>query len=1042
MKKRILFFLPILLVGCAQSVPVRPDVSFEKGPVKPSGTPGAETSILLGRSSAQANLNVDAFRYKPVEDGGFLLNDKTYRYKFNRSVVMGRNTLFLGDRPIFKMATVTGSGVYPHAEDRCFPLFGRDKEEQAQVTPTLGVVRLGVPTSAGMQWFDETENLKTLFRPGYVVYDVSAPDASWTAKMTVVPTLDFHGFVCKVEFEAPTRLVWTCGELAWEGAPKAKLRVRPAGKLAELTSPELPRAVVSVGCDVPGKLASKKTEDDNRQARFEASAPKKVYYVVGTWGVKDYDRKLAKVMMDRIDRPNVAGWEKKANELKKQWFECYVGRALRPKVHAADLLKHPEEAFAKAIAYWDERRAEFRVETPDPYFNAAVNFERCASEYHRLPPGLVLSSSRWVMYSHISVGWYGRLWSGDVESLADYLRLFGAMQADDGFINWVSPSLAPYSAENNGPYWVDQIWWTYQWSADKQLLLDLWPAVKKAVAREQRVNDPDADGLFGSSYEYWNCDSNGKGPKAATPTTTAWNMYRHAAKIADVVGDEETAKQYEAQAEKIRKAALRELWHDDAGLFGSIGGNGVWRGHPQTWEEYLPIIDGLLPPEKGLRAMRWLDAHYGFSPEKDVRLLMNCDWWPIRWSVHWVPVGDTLLAAQAGMKCGDADLWWPYVQTVARSSFRSDAPAIRFGISNTGSGSTEIEDVDADDPHSQIAVRGLFGIEPDLPNDRLFLAPAFPSDWTNASLRTPYVSVAYSRVGNRCTLRIETPKPTIKIVRGRVDLPEQTTQKETVSVVNYELPEDPPTPPLGPPAPQVMVESEPRPALEKLTKEGQERQILLDLSGAYNVTLKKLCKEIRFTGDCGGETTIETWWHTVPGETGDGPEIIDAPDGARFLIKGRSAAAKGKANNLIALSSWTKNGEAPLPAVARIQIGRKLEGMRLLMQNYVSPIKNYVPNGEIVLHYETGAPETIALVPPYNLDCYFQAFARKGASLPLGRLEWGTGWSTCTKEFCKAQALELPLDCDPNRTLDHLEIRATVSEGVLGLTALTLLPSP
>ena len=86
------------------------------------------------------------------------------------------------------------------------------------------------------------------------------------------------------------------------------------------------------------------------------------------------------------------------------------------------------------------------------------------------------------MYSHISTGWYGKEWGGDHQAMDDCLRLYAAMQSDDGFIRWVSPSLMPFDAENNTPYWVDQVWWHYAWTGDLQFVRDLWPNVRKAVA--------------------------------------------------------------------------------------------------------------------------------------------------------------------------------------------------------------------------------------------------------------------------------------------------------------------------------------------------------------------------------------------------------------------------------------------------------------------------------------------------------------------------------------------------------------------------------
>ena len=1024
-----------LLAGDPPIGTFTPRAEYINAPLKPVRLPDADQSILLGRSAFQVSRSL-ALRYEPLEDGGFRLTGGQYRWKFNRQITHGRNNILTGDLPIFRIETSTGSGVY--REDRSFPLFPRDDARSAKVSPVLGTLSIGIALDGGRtQWLHELGKFTTEFRPGYTSYDLACPDQSWKGSLTIAPAMGFHGFVCSLKFDRPVLLKWQYGGVYWEAGEKNDNQVRIEGDRATITEGNLPNAKVIVGWDGDGSGSAIRSSH-GESVTFLSRVKKTAFHIVGTWGVTEYDRKTADDTTGRLDTESSGAWPEQRERLKRQWFDCYIGRALDPDGNYEALISAPDRQLTETLRHWDERRREFQIRTPDPYLNAIVNFERCISDYHRMGPGLVLSSRRWMMYSHISVGWYGKIWAGDHQTVADYMRLFGAMQDKDGFIRWISPSLHAYNAENNTPYWVDHVWWLYAWTGDEQLVRDLWAPIKKAVDWERTRNDPDGDGLYQSHYEYWNCDSNGKGPKAAAPTSTAWAMFDRAARMATIVGDETAATEYRSEANKIRSAALSELWNDEKGILGSIGGNGIWRGHPQTWEQYLGINNGMLPIDKGLRAMRWLESHYGFEPNENIKLLMNCDWWPLRWSVHWVPTGDTLLAALAGMKCGDTDLWWPYVRTVAMSSFRSDHPAVRFAISNTGSGSGGIEFIDSDDPHMHATVRGPFGITPEIHNDRLHITPAFPSSWSSAEIESPVVSYRYSRNENTITLDIRTPNPLVKVVRAYPGGPATTTPKETTSTVTLdERPE-----PIGP-LPEhahvpTLTENTPPSKAEALTPAIQERLELVDLSGLYNTTLREMVEK-RFVSDFGRPVTIKTWWHTVGIRMNPGPEVISAENGVRFLLKGRSESVNGAANNILALSSWGK--PYPLPAGAKIEIGRKLDRLWLLLQNYVSPIKNYIPNGEIVLHYVEGEPELISLVPPYNLDCYFQEFSRQGVSVPLGELQWRHGWSPVNKHMSEAQANALTVLCDPTQTLKEIEIRATCSEGVIGVAALTLLPA-
>jgi hypothetical protein len=748
-------------------------------------------------------------------------------------------------------------------------------------------------------------------------------------------------------------------------------------------------------------------------------------------------------MMSRLDTPNSSAWKAAADRLKKLWFDCYIGSALQPGANLKTLVSNPQKHFSKAIKTWDKRTEEFQVKTPDLYLNAIINFQRATSEYNRKGPGLLLGAGHWFMYSHISVGWYGRMWGGDVESIKDYMRFFAAMQADNGYINWISPSLAAYHAENNTPYWVDHVWWVYKWTGDKQFLKDMWPSVKKAVKYELSTNDPDGDGLLQSGYAYWNCDSGGQGPSAAAPTATGWAMCDRAAKIAGILGEKQDQQKYAKLAEKIRNAALSKLWSNKIGVLGAIGRDGIWRSHPQIWTQYIPIINGMLPLDKGRRAMRWLEAHYGFTPSDNIHLLMSCDAWPLRWSVHWVPVGDSLLAAEAGFMCGDADLWWPYVKSVADSFFRAGTPQIGFSISNSGSQGGESDLIDAIDPHTQMVIRGMFGIIPDIPEKTFYITPSFPAAWKEASIKTPAISYNYTRSGKSCTITVTTPEPSVKVLTPFPGSSEKIrTKSEQTSVIRFQLPETEHLTADQNSAPQIIVDKTPRKKLPKLSEDELGKTVMLDLSELYNTTLHKMTTEVQFVSDFGRPTTIRKWWHTPSASTGPGSETITGEDGVKFLIKGRNAAAEGTGGNLIAVSSWGRiDGGYSLPGSVTIPVNRKIKSFRVLLQSYVSPLKNYIPNGEIIMHYTDKTTTSVQLIPPYNLDIYYQPFAREGASVTLGaKKKHSGGWDPCKTKYNKPNALELPVKCNPSKTLENIEIRGTCSEGVIGITAITLLP--
>lgn len=1025
---------------------VKPTITLTPAPLTPLQMPELEQSVLLGRSAFMApgdGLGNVEPAYEPLEDGGFRISGSSRR--LNRPIAHGQNRVWTGDVPVFRLDTTTGNGSY--ASDRIFPLWRRPDVQSGSTYPSMGTLRLAVPGSDGnLQWLDTIRDVTTTFRPGYTEYALRDTAGTWSAQVVVAPALDFHGMICSVQFDHPMPLHWQYGGVWWQESEANANRVEWVGSEARITEPNLPGGLVVVGCDSPGEMRSASVPF-GQQVEFASGAPRTSYHVCVAWGVTNCDQECARNMMARLDTQDVR-WTAERDRLKGLWFDCYIKRALEPATNFQTLIAHPAEQLQRTRFWWDKRRDEFQIRTPDRHLNALINWSRCTTEYHRQGPGLVLGGQYWIMYSHISTGWYGKEWGGDHEALADCLRLYAALQSEDGFIRWVAPSLMPFEAENNTAYWVDHVWWHYAWTGDRQFARDLWPHVRKAVAWQCAHKDPDGDGLFQDWYEYWNCDSNGKGPKAAAPSAMSWAMLDRAARLAAAVDDQDAETEYRRLADRSREAIFRELWREESGRLGSIGGEGIWRGHPQTWEEYLAINADLLSPDQGRLAMRWLTSHYGFEPEPGVHLLACSDWFPIRWSNQWVPTGDTLLAALAGMRSGDTDHWWPYIETVIHSSFKSEFPGINMGISNYGAGGGDREDVDSVDPHVHSIVRGLFGITPALHEDRLEICPALPSAWREASLRTPDVCCEYRRDGDRAVIRIRTPKPVTKAVLANLTGAEVVTPRETESIVIVPLgpPVAPPAPPAHPPT--ILAEQNPPTAADQgqgVSPDQRTRLALFDLSGACNVTAEEMTSMPFVYDDQGGMDIpgvrtslplqpIAGWWGNPALKMKPMPRVVETPNGVVFLTAGRPRPGLGPIpKDRLALSSWPPY---PLPGGARIEVGMRCERVWLMLQNYVHPMKNYIPNGEVVFHYADGRQAVESLVPPLNLDCYFQHFSRQGIAIPWGTLGPG-GFVHPGMLAPHADVLELA--CDPATALESIEVRATCSEGVLGLVALTAL---
>jgi hypothetical protein len=1018
-------------------------------PLKPTTLSARDQSVLLGLSAfcvSDGGMADTDKRYEPIREGGFRIAGGAQQ--FNRPITQGQNRVRGGDLPIFRMDTFSDSPKYlvPQGGGPASYL-GRN---------SLGTLRVGVVAGGRTVWLDDLSKSTTAtFLPGSIDYEVRSPQGDWTAKVRMALAIGAHAMICRIEFDREQSLQATYGGMELSGAPGVANEVTVADGVGRMIVPKFPNLMVLSSWDAAGKVEK---SADGTKIEFNSPEPRKVYHLVASWGLTEIPTEFVSEARRNLDRaPAIKNWPKEAEEIWQSWKDCYVTPLTDPEGKFRAVLADPGAEMQKTLAHWKARRDEFQVRTPDLHFDALMNWARATSDYHVQGPGLYLGTMSYTVAGHISMGWYGKQWAGDHATMGRMLRYYAIGQGGPdkprdmmfggqlrtglpGWISWVGWNLSHWLQEDNTAYWVHQVYQHYRWTGDQKFVRELWPSVKLAVDWECAQHDADGDGLFMSVYPFWNADSFDCLQHNASATAMGWAMLDSVARMAIAIGDTEAAGKYGAYADKTKAAADRVLWNDRVGVFTSVSADGLEYSHPLAFEPTQAVVHGLLDTERGRRTMRWLESHYGFEGTRpDVRLMMTSDLWPIRWSNHWVALGDTLFNAQAGLKVGDADLWWPYIRTAIHGSFRSPFPGVKLSINNTGMSDGDGENVDSDDPHPHLAVRGVFGIEPAIDEGKLLICPAFPSEWTEASIRTPDVEYQYKREGDTATFVIRTPKPLVKHVRANLSGPEVVTAAETESTVKVKIG---PLPLVEKPQhePTILVNKLPK-AKPALLSEAEQKQLLLvDLSGAYNITHDQLMTTPMLFERRTTPIAVKEWWHN-PGLTlPPGLREITSAQGVKFLTAGR-IEGKEAPKSLLALSSWNPY---PWPASAKIPVGRKATRLWLLMQNYVSPAKCYVPNGEVMLRYADGETQTTSLVPPFNMDSFYQVNSLEGEAVPYGQFVDfpGKGYSPATQNYamkltaCHATSLEI--QADPTRVLESVEIRATCSQGILGVVGLTL----
>ena len=147
---------------------------------------------------------------------------------------------------------------------------------------------------------------------------------------------------------------------------------------------------------------------------------------------------------------------------------------------------------------------------------------------------------------------------------------------------------------------------------------------------------------------------------------------------------------------------------------------------------------------------------------------------------------------------------------------------------------------------------------------------------------------------------------------------------------------------------------------------------------------------------------------------------------------------------MLALAATEPYAQLPSRALIDLTAGaapRRLEKLYLLTANLTKTVKSYYPAGEITIHYDTGDPEHVSLVPPHTVSCMAQPFCPRAYHVPYGR------FSGAVSSYGPVEDEKIPnlavqdLVLDPARGVRAIELRCVASETLLGLLALSVLPA-
>ncbi len=320
---------------------------------------------------------------------------------------------------------------------------------------------------------------------------------------------------------------------------------------------------------------------------------------------------------------------------------------------------------------------------------------------------------------------------------------------------------------------VDMALHSMEWSGDLAYGAEVFDAVAAVLDWEERVLDPDGDGLYQNWLNTWISDAHAyNGGGCAQASAYNYRANRVMAVLADRLGRDATI--FRARAARTLAACQRDLWLADRGVLAEYVdtvGNRLVHPSPELATVYHAIEADLVDPFQAYQMLRFTetDLRSARTMARGGRLTWSSNWYPQNYSSCGLYPAENLHLAWAYYQCGQAERGNDLLVGVTDAHFLSRYPGVvahcltESGFSEGSADFSEISSL-----HLRVLVEGLFGVRFNLLEGWVRVAPNLPPDWVEAELRTAAIAVRYRRVGREETFVVGADVAVRRQVRVRL----------------------------------------------------------------------------------------------------------------------------------------------------------------------------------------------------------------------------------------------------------------------------------
>ena len=446
-------------------------------------------------------------------------------------------------------------------------------------------------------------------------------------------------------------------------------------------------------------------------------------------------------------------------------------------------LASPGAVFEACCQHYRELSQTVKIDTPDPYLDLGLAAQILGQDGAWHDPCFTHGPWSWsspyagwrICYGPTVLGWHNRVQSSTAEFFKDQAKEpeypSPVWQGPGGYASGhVCRGAVPDLARNRSYFYnmgevlVDHILYDWEWTGDLPFMTRAFDFIADKLLWEERCLDPDGDGLYENWLNTWVSDAhwyNGSGCIQASVYN--WRANRLMADIARRLGKDPSL--FQARAEKIKRACERLLWAPHEGVYAEYrDALGHQRPHtaPEQASIYHPIDFRFCDELQSYQMLRY--SEYAIKNEvgtvpRGGRLVWSSNWLPPLYSSHGLYPQETINLLLGYYRLGLADKADTLLKGIEASFFMGPCPG---GIAHnqrpdgTHHGSTDFTDTTS--MFIRTVVEGLFGVQMNVPEDRVTVQPCFPRDWDHASIRAADIAYEYTWDGTAERIHIRTPK--------------------------------------------------------------------------------------------------------------------------------------------------------------------------------------------------------------------------------------------------------------------------------------------